>query len=339
MFTQCFLHRSDRSVHIQILGSVAILAQAISRWVAAPGPASSAMGATRALLTLRFPDGRILYVNGHQQAALVLERLDLGPAEARGRPDEAAQKAAVVEATMKVESLLGDGAPTPLAAAVRALRALNAACNSAKHGEVKVARRQYDLNERYMVLCGGEHGGSDKGRKVDPMRESARQDDSTCSSADTEPSAQSDKEKEWQTATAPCWRKKKRSKAQAAAYVEANGGKIEAKGGKQAAQGLSPKNRGAPDKKGTKDKEDMENLELLETKDKKAEENKQEPEKSEKEQPLLKKQAQLGEREQDQLRLGAQLEKQAAKAERLRKIEEEIKLTAKLQREARLSGQ
>ena len=106
------------------------------------------MGATRALLTLRFPDRRILYANGHQQAAMVLERLDLGPAGARERPDDVAQRAVVVEATMRVESLLGDGAPTPLAAAVRALRALNAACNSAKHGEIKVARRQDDQYDR-----------------------------------------------------------------------------------------------------------------------------------------------------------------------------------------------
>ena len=257
----------------------------------------------------RFPDGRILYVNGHQQAAMVLERLDLGPAEARERPDDVAQRAAVVEATMKVESLLGDGAPTPMAAAVRALRALNAACNCSKHGEVKVVCRQDDQNIRYTE---SDFDGSGEGRKEDSFGEGAWQGDSTCS-ADSEPpgngplhsstplrgsqqpavggvqSCQSDREEEWQTATAPCWRKKKRSKAQAAAYVEANGGTIEAKGGKLAAQGLSPKNRGAPNKKGTKDKEDMVNLELLETKDKKAEENKQEPEKSEKEQPLLKK--------------------------------------------------
>ena len=89
---------------------------------------------------------------------MVLERLDLGPAEARGRPDDVAQRAAVVEATMRVENLLGDGAPTPLAAAVRALRALNAACNSAKHGEVKTVRRQDHQNDRGNFFSEGDFG-------------------------------------------------------------------------------------------------------------------------------------------------------------------------------------
>ena len=59
---------------------------------------------------------------------------------------------------MRVANLLGDGAPTPLAVAARVLRALTAACNSAKHGEVITVRRQYHQNDRSNLLNEGDFG-------------------------------------------------------------------------------------------------------------------------------------------------------------------------------------
>ena len=87
------------------------------------------MGATRALVTVNTWTG-VTYINDAAMAERYLAML--APSQVHV-PDEVTQRMAVVEAGMRVSKCLGPHTTSPLAAAVSALRKLNAVVNVAKH--------------------------------------------------------------------------------------------------------------------------------------------------------------------------------------------------------------
>ena len=95
----------------------------------------AAMGATRALVTIRLADGKLVYINERSMAEMYVKALcDAGGAPSNG--DGISQRLAVIEASLKVQHELAyDGKPLPcLHHAVQALRILNRAAGEAKHG-------------------------------------------------------------------------------------------------------------------------------------------------------------------------------------------------------------
>ena len=105
--------------------------------LALSGSAFAAMGATRALATVRDGSGKMLWVNDRSLAdSLIAARgASQGASLYEGFADEVSQRAKVVEAGLATAQLLTGDATTPLASAVRALRQLNAAANAAKHAQ------------------------------------------------------------------------------------------------------------------------------------------------------------------------------------------------------------
>ena len=93
------------------------------------------MGATRALVTIRLADGKMVYINERSLAEMNVKAMcDAGGAPSNG--DGISQRLAVIEASLKVQHELAyDGKPLPcLHHAVQALRILNRAAGEAKHG-------------------------------------------------------------------------------------------------------------------------------------------------------------------------------------------------------------
>ena len=142
------------------------------------------MGATRALVTIKYADGRLVYIN---DAALAQRAVDsaAGPptepcASQAGAGDEVSQRLATVEAALRVQSELAvNGQPLPcLSAAIRALRLLNGAANSAKHqwggaGRACQSAASTDVDDSADPGCGG-FGSEACGDKVQQLDASAQ---------------------------------------------------------------------------------------------------------------------------------------------------------------------
>ena len=93
------------------------------------------MGATRALVTIRLADGKLVYINERSLAELYVKaQCDTGGVPSNG--DCISQRLAVIEASLRVQHELAyDGKPLPrLHHVVQALRVLNRVAGEAKHG-------------------------------------------------------------------------------------------------------------------------------------------------------------------------------------------------------------
>ena len=94
------------------------------------------MGGTRARITLRDAAGTMCWVNDPALAADLLAKWSPAGAVAGESIDqEVEQRGAVIVAGLQTAKLLTGSCSTPLAVAIRSLRALNAAVNEAKHGQ------------------------------------------------------------------------------------------------------------------------------------------------------------------------------------------------------------
>ena len=102
------------------------------------------MGGTRALLTIKLPDGKVAYYNDRKLAEQATRSLTVvGPVVHDGKtatplgfpPDEIMQRLAVIETGLRMQQELATevGVPPPLSAAIQALRILNKAGGDAKH--------------------------------------------------------------------------------------------------------------------------------------------------------------------------------------------------------------
>ena len=96
------------------------------------------MGATRALVTVK---SGVTYINDRAAAEKYLSDIAARAADV-AQVDGISQRCAVVEAGMRVQQALGNSYTTPLAAAVDALRKLNATVNIAKHEDFPGDRKR-----------------------------------------------------------------------------------------------------------------------------------------------------------------------------------------------------